>query len=301
MPEWVELLPPGTVVAGRDGRRWVNDRPEAILTAFRANRADLPLDWEHSTALLAPAGHPAPAAGWVRELELRDGGIWGRVEWTERGRQSVESREYRYVSPVIDFERHSNRIVRISSVALTNSPNLQIGALNQTSQEHHMEPEILKALGLAETATPAEAIAAIAQLKSELVTARNRAETPSLDKFVPRADYETAINRAKAAEDRIAKAEVDSREQQIEVAIKGALEVGKITPATADYHRAQCRQEGGLPRFEAFVAAAPVIAPATDLGSRQPPHTGAALNSVTMRVAEMFGNSAEDLRKYGQE
>lgn len=67
LPEWVELVPSGQVV-GRDGRAWINSDPQAIIAAFADSGADLPVDIEHATELKAPLGDPAPAAGWVLEL-----------------------------------------------------------------------------------------------------------------------------------------------------------------------------------------------------------------------------------------
>ena len=56
-----------------------------------------------------------------------------------------------------------------------------------------------------------------------------------------------------------------------------------------------------LVAMDTLVKAAPVVAAATDLGSRTPPEgeAGIALNSTVQAVAKMFGNSAEDIKKYG--
>ena len=85
-PEWIELLPAG-VFYGRDGRGPFRlDDPAAVIastTALQMN-AGLPIDYDHATDFGAPEGRPAPAAGWIRELEVRTGAVWGRVEWTAR-------------------------------------------------------------------------------------------------------------------------------------------------------------------------------------------------------------------------
>lgn len=301
-PEWIELIPAGPMVVGRDGRSFLNDDPERILAAFAADGRDLPLDWEHATELRAPNGLPAPAAAWGKELALRDGAIWGRFEYTERGLASVASREYRYVSPVFVYEKISQRIVRLTSVGLTNQPNLRLSALNhQQQKESSMDIKALLAkLGLPETATLEQALNALRQLQDDLATARNRAETPSLDKFVPRADYDQALSRAANAEQTLA----DQKKAELETAINNEVEAavvaGKVTPATADYHKASCRQEGGLERFREFVKAAPVIAAPSGLDNKQPDHGPKAMNAEQAAVAAMFGNSAADLEKYGK-
>jgi hypothetical protein len=64
----------------------------------------------------------APAAGYITGLGVRgDGAIVGEVRWTARGRAAVESREYKFISPV--FRQREGTITRILRAALTNSPN----------------------------------------------------------------------------------------------------------------------------------------------------------------------------------
>ena len=309
-PDWVELIPPGTDVVGNDGRAWVNDNPQAVIAYFAAMKArnqELPFDWEHSSELKAPKGDEAPAAGWGTDLEVRDkGAIWGKVSWTPRGLTAVANREYRHLSPVIVFEKATRRIVGIASVGLTNKPNLHLQALNQegpstNEEEPHMLKSLLAKLALPETATEAEALNAIGKLQGDLATANNRAESPSLDKFVPRADYTLALNRATAAETALAETKKAELETAINTEIDAALKAGKITPATADYHKASCRQEGGLDRFKDFIKAAPTVADASGLDGKDPDKDkGLALNAEQTKIAGMFGNSAEDLKKYGE-
>lgn len=302
-PEWIELLPAGRIVQGRDGRSWVNDQPDGILAYFAADGKDIPVDWEHSSEIKAPEGEPAPAAGWVSDMEAREGGaVWGRVEWTPRGEESVKNREYRYLSPVIIYEKVAGRIKGISSVGLTNRPNLHLNALNsaQQKEEKQMDKELLAALGLPEDATLEQAKNAIAKLKGDLATAANKAETPSLEKFVPRSDYDAAVTRAANAEQKMKDREAAELEKAVNAEIAAALKAGKITPATAEYHKAQCRQVGGLERFREFVKAAPVVAPDSGLDGKAAGETGKALNAEELRIAAMFGNTAEDIKKYAQ-
>jgi len=82
VPEWIQLLPAGQEVNGRDGRKWLNDRPDMILAAFAAEGKDVPVDWEHASEIKAPQGEPAPAAGWMKKMELRNGEIWVRSPHT---------------------------------------------------------------------------------------------------------------------------------------------------------------------------------------------------------------------------
>ncbi|KAB7624329.1 phage protease [Alkalilimnicola sp. S0819] len=309
-PEWVELIPAGRDVVGRDGRRWVKDQPERLVATFNASGAALPIDWEHASEHKAPKGEPAPAAGWIEELELRDGdALWGRVEWTEAARNQIERKHYRYLSPVFLFEPATRRIATLSSAGLTNRPNLFLTALNQGLNDlSHPQKEaatmvlpeaIRKALRLADDATESDAVSAINSMQGSLQTARNQAEQPPLEKFVPRADHDAALSRATNAEQQLQQHLQQAQEREIETAINQALEAGKITPATAEYHKAACRQDGGLDAFKQYVAAAPVVAADSGLDGKQPDQEK-ALNSETSQVAAMFGNSADDIREYSQ-
>lgn len=306
-PEWIPILPGGAALVGRDGRSWINSVPEGVVSEFVAGAKDMPLDWEHSTELKAPKGEEAPAAGWFKELQVReDGSIWGRIEWTDKGREAVVSKAYRYISPVFMYDPATNLIIKLTSVGLTNRPNLYLPALNR---EQHMEElsmnqtqfaALLAALGLAATATAEQAINHVTKMQGDLTTALNHASQPPLDKFVPKADYDVVLAKATNAEQKLADQAKAALETAINAEIDTALKAGKITPATKDYHIAQCRMEGGLDRFKAFCQAAPTVAADSDLDKKKPGETETALNAEEAQVAAMFGNSADDINKYGK-
>ena len=315
VPEWVELIPTGQSVVGLDGRQWLNDKPADILNHFNALKnagRELVFDVEHSTEIKAPEGEPAPASGWGVELQQRDdGSMWAKVNWTDLGANYIRAKQYRYLSPVLIYEKNTRSIVGIQSVALTNKANLLVTALNQqeitTLQDHPMDlAKLLAVLGLAATASFEDAIKVINDLKAaeetkegELAVANNRANNPPLDKFVPRADYDTALNSVQAANTKLAAIEQQQLTAQIDTAINHALATGKITPATKEYHVANCQQSGGLERFKAFCASAPSVGDASGLDGKKPPETDTALNAEQKTIAGMFGNSVEDLKKYG--
>ena len=87
------LLPAGELNA-RDGRRWRLDDAEEVVEAsrLRAGATDLVFDYGHQADYAKENGQPAPAAGWIRELQARAGAIWGGVEWTERARAMLKAR-----------------------------------------------------------------------------------------------------------------------------------------------------------------------------------------------------------------
>lgn len=293
VPEWIQLTPPGHLIRGRDGREWRMPDPHAVVGRFDPAK-EPQIDLEHSSQLLAPNGMPAPAVGWIKQIEVRDGAIWGRVEWNADGAAAVTSRAYRYLSPVFTFDPASREVHRIVSVGLTNSPNLELAALNSAEQKetaNMVDPTILEALGLKPTADAAAAVLAINSLREERQTAMNSANAqPDPDKFVPIADHQLALNR-------IAEFETGEKERQdaaITTAVDAAIAAGKIAPSSKDFHLAACRAEGGLERFQAFIGTAPVIAARTGLDGKSPGGAKVALNAEELAVCRQFGMSTED-------
>lgn len=99
-----------------------------IIRNFENSGIDLVIDYEHQTLNTDWNGAPAPAAGWISKLELRENGIWAtEITWTEEAKRYIEELKYRYISPVLDFndhDRHDDGWIGASlhSVALTNTP-----------------------------------------------------------------------------------------------------------------------------------------------------------------------------------
>lgn len=292
-PDWVQLIPAGPQIVGRDGRDWRLADPQAVAARFDPAK-EPQVDLEHSSQLLAPNGMPAPAVGWIKALEVREGAIWGRVEWNAEGAAAVTSRAYRYLSPVFTFDPATRDVLRIVSVGLTNTPNLELAALNAAEQKETatmVDPTILEALGLKPTADAAQAVLAINALKTAEQTALNAAQAqPDPALFVPVADHQLALNR-------IAGFEADAKtrvEATIEAAVSEAIAAGKIAPSSKEFHLAACRAEGGLERFRTFIGSAPVIAAPTTLDAKKPDAPATALNAEELAVCRMLGMSNED-------
>lgn len=286
-PDWVQLTPPGPQVMGRDGRWWRLSDAEAVATRFNPGR-EPPIDVEHSSELKAPFGDPAPAVGWMKEIAVRDGALWARVEWTGAGREMVAGKAYRYLSPVFTYDPATMEIAEILSAGLTNNPNLEMAALNAAQQERDaMDAAVLQALGLQPTATAAEAVLAINALREERATALNAARVPDPALFVPRADHELALNRISTFET----AEATRRDAEIVAAVDAAVAAGQVAPASRDYHLASCRAEGGLERFRAFTATAPAIVTPAAATTPAPGPATPALTADELAICRMFGTT----------
>lgn len=296
-PDWAHLLPAGPRITGLDGRSWALNA-QGVVAACQRRGLPLAIDYEHGQDLRATAGEAAPAAGWIEELQLRDDGVWGRVSWTPAGAASVINREYRFLSPAFTYDRASAAVAELIGAGLVNRPNLRLTALNR--EEPSMHKIIADALGLPETATEQEAAAAIAAMKADRDVALNRAATPDLTKFAPRADLELALNRAGVAEAKLREIETAAREDAINSAVESAVKAGKIAPASKDFYVATCREDGGLDRFKTLVETLPSVfdraTPQTPAGDKA--GAGVALNSEQKHVAAMLGIAEADFAKH---
>ena len=161
-PLWVHLMPAGTFT-GVDGRGpfHLRDPQAVILASMKGTNARLPVDENHATDLAGPQGNPSPARGWIVQMQSRQDGLWGLVEWTATGQQMMAEKAYRGVSPVFTHAKDGT-VIAVLRMALTNTPNLAELAFLHHQQDPSMDLSALrKALGLADTADEAAILAAV--------------------------------------------------------------------------------------------------------------------------------------------
>lgn len=131
----IQLFPAGHFVA-RDGRpgclkgvsatsfRLGPEDMVAVISRWKIRATPLVVDYEHQTQHSAENGQPAPAAGWITQLEAAGSGLYATVEWTARAREHIRAGEYRYISPTFSFDRKTGAVLELHSAALTNTPAL---------------------------------------------------------------------------------------------------------------------------------------------------------------------------------
>lgn len=304
VPSRIQILPAGAEIKGIDGRHWKNHDPAALCAKMNASdrvtvKNGCVIDENHSTDLAAPKGGEAPAFGWFKNFTVEaDGSVWADVEWNSRGEQAVANKEYRYISPVFTRDKDGN-ILEILRAALTNNPNLDNPALNSsqdTAEEKNMEKELCAALGIPETATTADALAAIAKLKTELNSAQSK--TVDLTAYAPRADLAAAQQRAEKAEKELAELNAASLKAKATAAVEQAVKDGKIAPASKDVYMELCATADGLAQFEKIVAATPSITGGAQVPDMPPAHAESVeLNVAEKEWASSMGYTEEDWKK----
>ena len=150
---------------------------QQIIAAFDAGQTDLVVDYEHATLKAAETGQQNPAAGWISKYVWDDErGLMGEVKWTQRAKDMIDSGEYRYLSPVLEYDTLGN-VRGLHSVALTNSPALDGMALAALSRQNSINPKqetsmnkeaLIKLLGLAADADDKAIEAALAEAQEKL-------------------------------------------------------------------------------------------------------------------------------------
>src|SRR6185437_15837704 len=102
VPTAIHLLPKGKFTA-IDGRVFETKDPAAVIAASKASGRQLTIDENHATDYAAKAGFSAPAKGRITDLEIREDGIWGAVEWNEAGKALLADKAYDSVSATIKY------------------------------------------------------------------------------------------------------------------------------------------------------------------------------------------------------
>jgi hypothetical protein len=126
LPKEIHIVPIGEW--RERGFRITEQDCEDIVKNFARFGIKLVIDYEHQSLNSVDNGEPAPAAGWINKLEKKDNGIWATdIEWTEEAKGYIETKRYRYISPVILFDEHDPHSDEwigtcLHSVALTNTP-----------------------------------------------------------------------------------------------------------------------------------------------------------------------------------
>ena len=304
VPTRIQILPAGKKIKGVDGREWTLSDPAALCARMNSSSSvttknGCVIDENHSTDLSAPKGGEAPAFGWFKNFGVEaDGSIWADVEWNARGQKAVSEKEYRYISPVFTRDKDGN-ITEILRAALTNNPNLDNPALNsaqETAEEKNMEKELCAALGIPETATVQDALAAIAQLRTELNSAQSK--TVDLAAYAPRADLAAMQQRAETAEKRLAELNAASLKEKATAAVEQAVKDGKIAPASRDVYMELCATQDGLSQFEKIMAVSPSITGGTQVPDKAPAAgESVELNAAEKEFASSMGYTEEEWQK----
>lgn len=119
--EKVKISPIG-IAKGLDGRVFKIDG-EKLINNIQKNGLDIALNLNHQGG---------EAYGWFdrNSLELREDGIYASLELTPKGKELVENKAFRYLSPEYYVDDDKN-VIHLDAMGLVNQPNLLNRALNK--------------------------------------------------------------------------------------------------------------------------------------------------------------------------
>lgn len=329
--QWIQLFPMGRSL-GWDGRGpyILRDKAHAekVIAASRREKVDLLIDRDHQKDLL-PAGTVVLAAGWIKDLEAREDGIWARVEWTETAAQQLNAKELRYISPVFSVNKDTRMIGRIMRASLTNTPNLELTAVasaqtTQTSDQeenYSMDKHLLAIATLMAITSPAnaEAIVTAAQerftqletLQTELASIKKAVGAKEDAAAEDVVELATALVSAKTAQPDPAKfvpiAQFNELATQVAdlnkhrattaatEAVEQAMKDGKVSPAMKPW--AMDYATSDLAKFQNYLKTAPQIVTA---GQQNPGSAAAGKDGLTsdeIAMCSQLGLSQDEFKK----
>lgn len=331
---WCQLLPAGhfSAIDGRPfdvpGGQWViNADIASRLIQYAKNAAnDLVIDYEHQTLNKDRNGQPAPASGWIKDMEWREGsGLWIKPQWTSRAKEFIKGEEYRFLSAVFPYDKHTGEPLYIHSAALTNRAGvdglqdleaLSANILNQHPQEtppmNKAMLKLLAKLGIelneGEQMTEAQEAAALSAvdtalakadeadgLKTQVAALSAQDNKPDPAKYVP-------IAAVQQLQQQVAVLSARTNANELEQTISTALEDGRLLPAMEEWaHDLGKRDMAALTAYlDNAVPLAALSAQQTN-GKDKPDadkKTGvAALSAQELTVCANMGISAEDYLK----
>ena len=325
VPEEIKILPLGHVHSQKGDFQVDDESVELIRKQFKSRKLDLVIDYEHQTL----KDIQAPAGGWIEDIYKGEDAIVAKVKWTEKAKEYLKNREYRYLSPVVMVRKKDRKAAAIHSVALTNTPAIDgmfalVNSIDIQNEDEKQEEELKMnmkelaiMLGLPEDATEEDIKKTIATLKANLEANKANNEKKEgcvetvpvansvvlsllgLEKEAKTEDVAAAVMalKAGAGNEEILALKEELKQRNAEDMVQMALKEGKITAAQKDWAKeyALSDKEG----FQSFIDKAPVVVSQGKMELKDAPTTNK--QDYDMEILKNCGISKEDVEKYYKE
>lgn len=280
----VQLMPDGQFAPfdknAQQGGPWLLDEiaAKAVIDEFNARKNDVVIDYEHQTLATAYNGQPAPAAGWIKALTYVKGlGLWARVEWTDQAKQWVETKAYKYLSPVFRPDKATGRVSSLMNAGLTNFPaldgmspvalsNLLAPFGDGTLPNHSTTPgapmdklliQLRVALGLKDTDTEESVLTAVTALKA--AQDAHSAEVVALKAKAFDASKHVSLEEHKKVNDELVALRQKSVADEVTALVDDGIKNRKLSPAQKDW--ATKLGNTDVVQLKTFLASAGEVAP----------------------------------------
>lgn len=265
-PEWIKIAPRGELRC-RDGRIFQFD-PDAVAARFAADGTDVPVDIGHATV----KDDAAPAVAWLKAVEPRADGLWGKPDWLAPGLAVLKAKSHRYVSPAFHHDAHGHA-TWLHSVALVAAPALSNMPALASAQMSHPEPpmkSVIAALGLSESANEAACLSALNE------------------NFVPKKTHADLLAQLSTATGELAAIKKASHDADVTRVLEDALTKKKMLPAQRDGFAKMAATPEGLANVKSILDATAegAFAAASTLEGRRVPADGADTRDAATLAAE---------------
>ncbi len=334
IPTFIQVLPGGKISPKGKPEMLVDaESRKEVLAKYSALQNDTVIDYEHQTL----AGTQAPAAGWIKGLEDRgdgkEGGIWATVEWTEKAREYLKNREYRYLSPVVFVKKATGRVIEFVNAALTNAPAIdgmipvvnkegvddtppkgeygthkEAGYADMGYQSDRMPRYPLKKGGKLDPERvraawdsinrQEDAAAYTPEQQKEIMDKIEAAWKKCIDKNGPPSTIQAHKENAQEAQGELEQLRREIVVRDTENVIQEAMQAGKITPAMRPWADDLAGKD--LEALKSFIAVAPVVVSLREFGASRLPESNLIAGSTQQEVNKGFGISAESFKKYSK-
>jgi len=131
----------------------------------------------------------------------------------------------------------------------------------------------------------------------EVIDALDLKETDGISTVVASIHALKQSGKGTVSREEFEKIRTDLRKRDADKIVAKALDTGKITPDQKDWATEYAERD--LEGFKVFVSKAPVVVPVDQLPKKKTPADDVVANDEVLEVAKMFGNTPEDIKKYG--
>lgn len=295
LPSEIMLLPASPVI-GRDGRSFTYSI-DNLLLGWEKHSQDIPIDVDHKSEY----GFSTEASGWIKSIFSRDSQLWASVEWTDDGAKLVSQKKYRYISPAF-YTNEFNEVQFLSSVALTNHPNLKMPALNHKENKEtnnqqevkkesikHMSIQLLnKTLGIDENADFTASLNAVMKLKEQKI---------DLNNFMPKADYDLVLNSRDELQAKLNEIEINILKKEANSIVDNAIKEGQVAESSRDFYLDLCRNSEGLENVKQHLNSKPKLTQSVLANKSNATPQTHSLSAEEISIGKKMGLSEEDLLK----
>ena len=118
--------------------------PAALAAALNAQETGVRIDFDHRSEPSSSTFQGSTAAeGWAKSFRATAAGaVEASLELSSRAREALAEGRYKYLSPALWLNKHTEEVVGMNSLALVNNPNMASLSLNNKGGSADTDPSL---------------------------------------------------------------------------------------------------------------------------------------------------------------